>query len=251
MFGPSKSSWHSGRQEVSGLRNRTTVAVVALAVTASIAPAASALEGRPGSGMLVIGHRGAPMYAAESTIGSYQRAADLGADLLEGDLVMSKDGRLVLCHDIELSRVTDIASRPEFAGRQSVRNFNGVDYTGFWVDDFTLAELQTLRKWDGQTLTTLDDSDRRCPGPRREPVHGTQGVGLLPEPRAGSPAGTCEHPSGARGGSARLAGVGAVEQPRRPAVLRVGRSAIARSSSPAASGLRTSARSPASGSSPM
>nr|MCU0295836.1 hypothetical protein [Candidatus Nanopelagicales bacterium] len=107
--------------------------------------------------MLVIGHRGAPVYAAESTLGSYTRAADLGADLLEGDLVMSKDGRLVVCHDIELSRVTDIASRPEFAGRQGVRNFNGVDYTGFWVDDFDLAELQTLRKWDGQTLTTLDD----------------------------------------------------------------------------------------------
>ncbi|MCU0278699.1 MAG: hypothetical protein MUE31_07385, partial [Candidatus Nanopelagicales bacterium] len=139
------------------MRTRTIAAVAALAVTACVGPAASALEGRPGTGMLVIGHRGAPVYAAESTLGSYTRAADLGADLLEGDLVMSKDGRLVVCHDIELSRVTDIASRPEFAGRQGVRNFNGVDYTGFWVDDFDLAELQTLRKWDGQTLTTLDD----------------------------------------------------------------------------------------------
>jgi glycerophosphoryl diester phosphodiesterase len=107
--------------------------------------------------MLVIAHRGAPVYAAESTLGGYERAANLGADLLEGDLVMSKDGRLVLCHDIELSRITDIASRPEFAGRQTIRSFNGVDYSGFWVDDFDWAELQTLRKWDGQSMTTMDD----------------------------------------------------------------------------------------------
>lgn len=139
------------------MRRRTTAGLISVALLAGVTPAVSALEGRPNTGMLVIGHRGAPVYAAESTIGSYERAANLGADLLEGDLVMSQDGQLVLCHDLELSRVTDIASRSEFAGRQSIRNFNGVDYTGFWVDDFTVAELKTLRKPDGQTLATLDE----------------------------------------------------------------------------------------------
>ncbi|MCU0299283.1 MAG: hypothetical protein MUF33_12310, partial [Candidatus Nanopelagicales bacterium] len=143
--------------EVGPVRKRLLVAAACGAVVASAVPAANALEGRPGTGMLVIAHRGAPVYAAESTLGGYERAANLGADLLEGDLVMSKDGRLVLCHDIELSRITDIASRPEFAGRQTIRSFNGVDYSGFWVDDFDWAELQTLRKWDGQSMTTMDD----------------------------------------------------------------------------------------------
>jgi glycerophosphoryl diester phosphodiesterase len=136
------------------MRRRTTAGLVSLALLGGLAPAVSALEGRPNTGMLVIGHRGAPVYAAESTLGSYQRAADLGADLLEGDLVMSRDGQLVLCHDLELSRITDVASK--FPGRQTIRTFNGIDYTGFWVDDFDVAELQTLSKWDGQTLATLD-----------------------------------------------------------------------------------------------
>ncbi len=139
------------------MRRRTTAGVAVLLAVAAGSTVAYGLEGRPASGMLVIAHRGAPVYAAESTLGGYDRAVGLGADLLEGDMVVSKDGRLVMCHDIELSRVTDIASRPEFAGRASVRTFNGIDYTGYWVDDFTWAELQTLRKWDGQNLTTADD----------------------------------------------------------------------------------------------
>ncbi len=101
------------------MRRRTTVGLVSLALLGGLAPAVSALEGRPDTGMLVIGHRGAPVYAAESTLGSYQRAADLGADLLEGDLVMSKDGQLVLCHDVELSRITDVAVEVPGAGDRS------------------------------------------------------------------------------------------------------------------------------------
>ena len=84
----------------------------------------------------------------------YERATNLGADLLEGDLVMSKDGRLVVCHDIDLGRVTDVATK--FPGK-GVRNFNGVDYTGCWVDDFTWEELSTLRKPNGQAMITFDD----------------------------------------------------------------------------------------------
>lgn len=136
---------------------RTAAGVTSLLMFGSLAGPAVALEGRPGTGMLVIAHRGASVYSAESSSLAYARAADLGADLLEGDLMMSKDGRLVLLHDVELSRVTDIAARPEFAARQAVRNFNGVDFTGWWVDDFTWDELSTLRTPDGQALMTLDE----------------------------------------------------------------------------------------------
>lgn len=139
------------------MRRSTTAGVLSLTLLATTAPAAQALEGRPGTGMLVIAHRGAPVYAAEGTLAGYERAASLGADLLEGDLVMSKDGRAVLLHDIELSRVTDVANRPIFGGKYAPRTFNGVEYWGYWVDDFTWAELQTLRTKDGQTLATLED----------------------------------------------------------------------------------------------
>lgn len=137
------------------MRRRTTAAVASLALLAVAAPAVNALEGRPGTGMLVIAHRGAPVYTTESSQRAYEIAQELGADILEGDVVMSKDGRLVVCHDLDLSRVTDVAAK--FPGRQSVRNFSGVDYSGYWVDDFTWAELSTLAKPNGQGLMTLDD----------------------------------------------------------------------------------------------
>lgn len=136
------------------MRRRALGGVAAFAVLAAGVPAVNALEGRPPTGMWVIAHRGTPVYTTESSEDSYRRAAALGADLLEGDLVMSKDGRLVVCHDIDLSRVTDVATK--FAGRATVRNFNGVDYSGYWVDEFTWDELAQLRKPNGQGLLTLD-----------------------------------------------------------------------------------------------
>ncbi len=137
------------------MRRGTAAGLCGLLTVGLAVPVAAALEGRPGTGMLVIGHRGAPVYTTESSALSYEMASNVAADMLEGDLVMSKDGRLVVCHDIDLGRVTDVASRPEFA--QSVRNFNGVDYAGWWVDDFTWDQLSTLRKPNGQGLMLLDD----------------------------------------------------------------------------------------------
>lgn len=136
------------------MRRRTTAGLMTVAVLAASATAATALEGRPPSGMLVIGHRGAPVYTTESSELSYQIANDLGADLLEGDVVMSGDGQLVVCHDIDLSRITDVAVK--YPTRGAIRTFNGVDYAGFWVDDFTWEELSTLRKPNGQGLMLLD-----------------------------------------------------------------------------------------------
>lgn len=138
------------------MRRGAFAGLTALATLCALAPA-QALEGRPGSGMLVIGHRGAPVYTTESSQLSYEMAIRAGADLLEGDVVMTKDGQLVVCHDLELSRVTDVANRPIFGGKKTTRWFNGVPYEGYWVDDFTLDEVKQLRKPNGQQIMTLNE----------------------------------------------------------------------------------------------
>jgi glycerophosphoryl diester phosphodiesterase len=94
---------------------------------------------------IVIGHRGAPVLRPEHTLASYVLAARLGADYLEPDLVSTADGVLVARHEPELGGTTDIAARPEFAGRRTTRVVDGTACTGWFVDDLTLAELRTLR----------------------------------------------------------------------------------------------------------
>ncbi|GHD37262.1 glycerophosphodiester phosphodiesterase [Streptomyces galbus] len=94
----------------------------------------------------VIGHRGASGYRPEHTFGSYQLALDLGADIVEaGDLVPTKDGHLVCRHEPEIGGTTDVADHPEFAGRRTTKVLDGVPTTGWFTEDFTLAELKTLR----------------------------------------------------------------------------------------------------------
>src|SRR3954454_20976011 len=94
---------------------------------------------------LVIGHRGAPSYRPEHTIASYELAIDLGADLIEPDLVITRDGVLVARHENERSRSTDVATHPEFAGRRRTQEVDGEELTGWFSEDFTHAELRTLR----------------------------------------------------------------------------------------------------------
>ena len=94
---------------------------------------------------LVIGHRGASGYRPEHTLGSYELAARLGADYLEPDLVITRDGVLVCRHEPEIGGTTDVAQHPEFAGRKATKQLDGVPVTGWFTDDFTLAELKTLR----------------------------------------------------------------------------------------------------------
>ncbi|MEU6531462.1 glycerophosphodiester phosphodiesterase [Streptomyces sp. NPDC046928] len=94
----------------------------------------------------IIGHRGASGYRPEHTLGSYQLALDLGADIVEaGDLVPTRDGHLVCRHEPEIGGTTDVASHPEFAGRRKTKSLDGVPTTGWFTEDFTLAELKTLR----------------------------------------------------------------------------------------------------------
>ena len=93
----------------------------------------------------VVGHRGAPAYRPEHTLASFELAIDLGADLIEPDVVVSGDGALIVRHENELSRSTDVADRPEFADRRTTRRVGAVERTGWFTEDFTLAELRTLR----------------------------------------------------------------------------------------------------------
>jgi glycerophosphoryl diester phosphodiesterase len=113
---------------------------------------ASAAGTRPGGGLrslpvpTVIGHRGASGYRPEHTLGAYQLALDMGADIVEaGDLVPTRDGHLVCRHEPEIGGTTDVADHPEFAGRKRTKSLDGVVTTGWFTEDFTLAELKTLR----------------------------------------------------------------------------------------------------------
>jgi glycerophosphoryl diester phosphodiesterase len=94
---------------------------------------------------LVIAHRGASGYRPEHTLAAYELGARLGADYVEPDLVRTKDGVLVARHENEISGTTDVASHPEFAGRRTTKVIDGLSLTGWFTEDFTLAELKTLR----------------------------------------------------------------------------------------------------------
>ena len=141
---------------------------------------------------IVIGHRGAPGYRPEHTLASYALAIEQGADYIEPDLVSTRDGVLVARHENEIGGTTDVGAHAEFAGRRTTKVIGAVPVTGWFVEDFTLEELQTLRvreripqlrpanaAWDGKFhVPTLDEiidlveteSDRRA---RR--------VGIYPE----------------------------------------------------------------------
>ena len=122
--------------------------LVALATFASNATGGDRARGgdRSGdAGPLVIGHRGAAGYRPEHTLASYELAARMGADYIEPDLVSTKDSVLVARHEPEISATTDVASHPEFADRRTTKMIDGVSFTGWFTEDFTLAELKTLR----------------------------------------------------------------------------------------------------------
>ncbi|MEU0463085.1 glycerophosphodiester phosphodiesterase [Amycolatopsis sp. NPDC006131] len=94
---------------------------------------------------VVVGHRGAPGYRPEHTLASYELAYRQGADWVDVDLVPTKDGQLVARHENEIGGTTDVAAHPEFANRKTTKVIDGVALTGWFTEDFTLAELKTLR----------------------------------------------------------------------------------------------------------
>jgi glycerophosphoryl diester phosphodiesterase len=181
------------------MRTRNVIAAVAVAgaTLAAVAPAAIADSNRPKRLVdepIVIGHRGASGYRPEHTLESYELAIALGADYVEPDLVITKDGVLVARHENEIGGTTDVATHSEFADRRTTKTIDGVSVTGWFTEDFTLAELKTLRAkeripanrpgntvYDGQfevpTLQEVIDLVARVNAGRR----GRDAVGIYPE----------------------------------------------------------------------
>ena len=141
-----------------------------IALPALAAPPVNAAE-PPRPRPIVIAHRGASADRPEHTLAAYALAIAQGADYVEPDLVITRDGVLVARHENEIGETTDVASRPEFAARRTTKTIDGQAITGWFTEDFTLAELKTLRAreripmlrpanraFDGQeAIPTLDE----------------------------------------------------------------------------------------------
>ncbi len=141
---------------------------------------------------LIIGHRGASGYRPEHTLASYVLAIEQGADFIEPDLVSTRDAVLIARHENEISGTTDVASHPEFAERKTVKTLDGAAIQGWFTEDFTLAELKTLRArerlpelraenttYDGQfEIPTFDEILELM---RRESHARNRTIGIYPE----------------------------------------------------------------------
>lgn len=135
---------------------------------------------------LIIAHRGASGERPEHTRAAYARAIEQGADYIEPDLVMSRDGVLIVRHENEIGGTTDVAAHPEFADRRTTKTIDGQTVTGWFTEDFTRAELKTLRA--RERLPDLRPANTAFDG--REPIltfdevldiAAAAGVGIAPE----------------------------------------------------------------------
>jgi len=133
-----------------------TIAVVLLGAALTVPLFAATSAPRP----LIIGHRGASGHRPEHTLESYTLAIEMGADVIEPDLVSTKDGVLVARHENEIGGTTDVADK--YPSRKATRQIDGHAVTGWFTEDFTLAEIKSLRarerlpfrshQFDGQFL---------------------------------------------------------------------------------------------------
>lgn len=126
---------------------RRLLIVSAATVTAPMAAAQPAWPHPTlnGAATIIIAHRGASGYRPEHTLAAYELAIELGADFIEPDLVVTRDGALIARHENELSLSTDVASRSEFASRRRTQAVDGRVMTGWFSEDFLLAEVRSLR----------------------------------------------------------------------------------------------------------
>jgi glycerophosphoryl diester phosphodiesterase len=155
----------------------------------------AAADARP----FVIAHRGASGYVPEHTLAGYFIAIQQGADYVEPDLVISRDGALLARHENEIGGTTDVATRPEFAVRKATKTIDGESITGWFTEDFTLAELKTLRarerlpelrksnaRYDGEfSIPTFDEVLAMVATADAQRAARARAAGLPPPPRIG------------------------------------------------------------------
>ena len=137
------------------LKHRPVLALIATALLAlllvsgaagaSSTSASMAADSKHAPLPIVIGHRGASGYRPEHTLASYELAIEMGADYIEPDLVSTKDHVLVARHENDITATTNVADHTEFADRRTTKVIDGIAVTGWFTEDFTLAELKTLR----------------------------------------------------------------------------------------------------------
>ncbi|TPG40987.1 glycerophosphodiester phosphodiesterase [Sphingomonas koreensis] len=141
---------------------------------------------------IVIAHRGASGLRPEHTLASYELAIEQGADFIEPDLVPTKDGVLVARHENDISDTTDVGDRKDFADRRATKTIDGKQISGWFTEDFTLAEVKTLRAkerlpllrpdnkaFDGQFgIPTLDEIIALA---KRESIARGRTIGIYPE----------------------------------------------------------------------
>jgi glycerophosphoryl diester phosphodiesterase len=158
-------------------------AILAGALAALASPAALAWATLEGREPLVIGHRGASGYLPEHTVASYTRAIQQGADFIEPDLVMTRDGQFIARHEPMLGGTTDVAQRSEFASYRTTKMVDGVAVTDWFASDFTLAEIKSLR-----AIQPRADRDQSFNGLYEVPTFDevialarANGVGVYPE----------------------------------------------------------------------
>ncbi|MFA7648508.1 MAG: glycerophosphodiester phosphodiesterase [Phenylobacterium sp.] len=192
----------------------TRRALAAAGLAAAAAPAALAQVA--GKRPLVIAHRGASGQLPEHTLSAYLLAIRQGADFIEPDLVPTRDGVLVARHENEISATTDVASKRNFASRKKTKTIDGRQVEGWFVEDFTLAELKTLRarerlpkirpanaKYDGnEAIPTFHQIVELARG---ESAKAGRTIGIYPE---------MKHP-------AYFRGVGLAIEPRLAAALKI------------------------------
>lgn len=135
---------------------------------------------------LIIAHRGASGERPEHTRAAYERAIEQGADYIEPDLVMSRDGVLIARHENEIGGTTNVAARPEFADRRTTKTIDGETVTGWFTEDFTLAELKTLRARERlpelrPANTAFDEQEPILTFDEVLDIAAAAGVGVVPE----------------------------------------------------------------------
>lgn len=126
------------------LRSGTDAAILASLTTIGAGTAIAApatLRARP----VLVAHRGSSALRPEHTLAAYAKAIQDGADFVEPDLCPTRDGVLVARHENDITETTDVASHPEFAARKTTKTIDGQTLTGWFTEDFTFAELKTLR----------------------------------------------------------------------------------------------------------